>query len=1136
MKYVFCCYKIFIFTAQKLLTYYKRIKFNNQNINLTYSFMRKSLSRLMMGGLALLSLSSVGYAQTLTQDWKYTEDLPAAGNARWGTGSQGKVWTNDKSVPQLIYWDKDGKHLVTDASGAALGMNGTGVTVDAAGNIIASDAFPGITSSTTYKILPAGGNALQDLTVAIPEGATAGRMDFLGRVNGNIMSESGGAFYIATQNSVNVSKIFVANGAQVVEKSKSFKGSVAGGTDGICQPLDNNPESDNFIAKPDRKQKVFSYYENGEPVLYSDLKANSTAGGDVVVLNGVTYTIEPNQTDYCDGFQIVDRSKNEVVTTHTEEFTTRAATPNQNSLTVEKVDEYTANIYQYVPGQLVAKYTFTLPKPAPALEARNAYAYDIQVAKAADKVTVTYRLNAPAESAKVQIFADGKLAKEVDGTVVASYTDDTKTAVNNLNTVEIPMTDIPKDALVSFKVSVVSATVDVATVAEKTYKFYHPQGVAIDNNPESPYFGRLYVTESMPSGANYHSGTEGQGLYVFDQQLNPVKNAAGTYAFKGGQTFPSKFEDGAGKQSYDPRKVRISKDGRVFLSGQNDKGVALWEVNPDDLNADFTQVIKGTVDAATYEMKTADGAFIAAPNVGMDVRGEGNDLKVLMLSSNKSGIAAYSPTGYRTDEYNLGTAKEWSQAPSNNVAALTGKYTVINTNTSVAYDNEGGIWYLNSRAEATDEQPALVHINAEGVEDYKEGAGYYARYGGGGIAFNKDFTRLAVACSDQTINIYTVTKGEDGVPVLTKEYGFATTIGRNCNDIAWDVADNLYIVGNSGEWFKSFSLPRANGEVVVEAASKYDMKISSDEYPATLYVIGAMTNWNPTDGIQLEKSADGVYKGEITTTAITDNMVFVGELSSDWAVVNANRWGFQDESTTTKINEPNAIVKVADGGAITLGAVGTYKVTVDLKNLTVLFEGEEPKPVYPEALYMIGTINPETPWDVTDGSVKLEKDADKAIYRVKEAVVYPAGEDDLFGYISFTGVLGTASDDWTTVNPNRYGPKVADTVLENETSGEIVKNAESYKIKAGKYDVVINLEEGTIMVSEVGAGVDGVESEVKVIAGRGVIRIEGEVQATSVYNVNGQAVVLGSPEKEFNVSAGIYVVVTDGKTVKVLVK
>lgn len=46
-----------------------------------------------------------------------------------------------------------------------------------------------------------------DLTVTLPEGVTAGRMDFLGRAVGNVMSETGGAFYITPANSGKIAKI-----------------------------------------------------------------------------------------------------------------------------------------------------------------------------------------------------------------------------------------------------------------------------------------------------------------------------------------------------------------------------------------------------------------------------------------------------------------------------------------------------------------------------------------------------------------------------------------------------------------------------------------------------------------------------------------------------------------------------------------------------------------------------------------------------------------------------------------------------------------------------------------------------------------------------------------------------------------
>ena len=312
--------------------------------------MRKSFKHILLAGLTIASTAMAMNAQTLTQDWKVTEGLPTAGNARWGIGFDGKVYTNDKSVPQIIAINAEGKTTV--ATSAA----GTAITVDGAGNFIVNDGFPNAASSTTFKILPAGTTEMIALTVTLPEGVTAGRLDFLGRAVGNVMSETGGAFYITPANSGKIAKIFVAKGVQVAEKSKAIAAGIACASDGHVQPADNNPETDNIFVRPARTQAFFDG-------LTKVGTANTTAGGDAVTLDGTLFTFEPCGTNYVDGFQVVNRTTNEVVATHENEFSKSAAAPNQNAISVEKVDEYTAAIYQYVPGQMVAKYTFSLPKP-----------------------------------------------------------------------------------------------------------------------------------------------------------------------------------------------------------------------------------------------------------------------------------------------------------------------------------------------------------------------------------------------------------------------------------------------------------------------------------------------------------------------------------------------------------------------------------------------------------------------------------------------------------------------------------------------------------------------------------------------------------------------------------------------------
>ena len=450
------------------------------------------------------------------------------------------------------------------------------------------------------------------------------------------------------------------------------------------------------------------------------------------------------------------------------------------------------------------------------VEAKNAYAYDVRVEQTEEKVIVSYALNAPANAVRVIAKAEGEVVASKAGSAVAQIKGG---EVANAHSVEFAIAELPRKEI-TFEVEVTGDVVANPTLVPVQYGFYHSQAVDVDVNPESEFFGRVYATECMPDGVgkNYHSATKGQALYAFDATLAPIANNEGTYGFTGGLT-----TDAANK---DPRKVRVAEDGRVFLTRQALTGVSpLVEVNPADLNANFTDVfVDFTVDAETYELKTADGKFMASPNIAFDVKGQGEDLKVFMLSTTKAGIA-YNPRGNFAKEYNLGTAKTWNAEPSATIDALDTltHYTVNYLGASVEYDNEGGIWYCQYRGTPKESEPTLIHVNAQGVEDYKDFT-FVSR--SSAIRFNNDFSLLAIAGNGgKKCTIFKVEKDADGKPVLNKQYEFAVN-GNNVNDIAWDYANNLYIVNSSSELLYMFAMPRESAVVTTPAAARYTVDLT----------------------------------------------------------------------------------------------------------------------------------------------------------------------------------------------------------------------------------------------------------------------------------------------------------------------
>ena len=310
---------------------------------------------------------------TLTKDWEKTTDMPAATNARWAAGYDGKLYLQNNADAKVTVLDG------TTATDIVTGVNGWCLTVDEAGNLIISAGKFG-TGSVDFRILPAGKTSASDmitLSVTNPDGTNAnGRMDTFGRAIGDVMSEKGGAFYTLAQSQTMISKIFVANGAQVADKSvainpgKEFAASTNSNLS-VVQPINSDVNAtDNVVWMSRSTQNSFCKLDGTAYTEYSyqpDASVNSTAGGDIVTLGGVVYTIEPAGTSASNGFVIVDRTNDKVVYTFNE---TGVIAGGIYSAYVgfEKIDDTKANVYHYAPGMNATKYTFEVPAVPTAIE------------------------------------------------------------------------------------------------------------------------------------------------------------------------------------------------------------------------------------------------------------------------------------------------------------------------------------------------------------------------------------------------------------------------------------------------------------------------------------------------------------------------------------------------------------------------------------------------------------------------------------------------------------------------------------------------------------------------------------------------------------------------------------------------
>ena len=221
--------------------------------------------------------------------------------------------------------------------------------------------------------------------------------------------------------------------------------------------------------------------------------------------------------------------------------------------------------------------------------ALNPYAYGLKSDLSDDEknVTLTYSLNADATSVNIVIL---------DGETVVKTQTSTGTA-QGTHSVEVSTDGFDKGKTLSWKVEVKGAAHNT-TNNHGGYQLYHPSGVDIDNNPESPHFGRILCNEAMQSVASktekYRSAGFGAGIYAFTPAFEPIDNGDKP-GFNGGNTFVNTHNlytttNSSGNKVYNQtayvtRRIRISDDGRIFLTSLNPTQDAyLWEVNPDNLN------------------------------------------------------------------------------------------------------------------------------------------------------------------------------------------------------------------------------------------------------------------------------------------------------------------------------------------------------------------------------------------------------------------------------------------------------------------------------------------------------------------------------------------------------------------------
>lgn len=457
----------------------------------------------------------------------------------------------------------------------------------------------------------------------------------------------------------------------------------------------------------------------------------------------------------------------------------------------------------------------------------NIYASQLKSGEVTDgKVEISYLLNAPATALELQILnADNSVLSAIPLTDEALLTKGAHTATVDLSQIA--------DGTYAWAIKAVAApteaVVEVTDNSAEEYSFYLPQGLEVDKNPESAFFGQIYITEGTDGVAEGKDagGTETtkhtkQGIFIYDALL-VKQNPDRLVGYTGNVAFAENRQG--------PKRMAVAEDGMVFVCDNGATTSGVWMMDPANPAANFKEVLDTTKRGTIF-------TTIAA----IDVVGAGAD-RVLYTLDNIS-----TATG-NANSYAIGTAETpYAEAPVS-IFDVT-KVPMGNPDASIRFDGHDGFWVAQSRW-GDDTYKGFAHINAKGERDWVSSKDFLPFVNNisyrGTLNLNADKTLLAFGSDKKGVVFSIAYDAETGAPALTKLYETAA-LGNNIDGIAFDYAGNLYVASASTERMYAFATPKADNSCVTPAAKKYALTVSN----------GTTALYNLDQCVAITRNADNI--------------------------------------------------------------------------------------------------------------------------------------------------------------------------------------------------------------------------------------------------------------------------------------
>jgi hypothetical protein len=332
------------------------------------------------------------------------------------------------------------------------------------------------------------------------------------------------------------------------------------------------------------------------------------------------------------------------------------------------------------------------------------------------------------------------------------------------------------------------------------------RGIAIDRNPSSRYYGRIFVANSQ---SNYVFGATLPGDNVGILKLN----ADGSPGDEGG------FSDGGYPWAGDlssPWHVEVSDDDFVYINDWSMGGkIIRWD--PTLPTNSMQLVLRPDNWLIT---SNADGTLVTNNLGGPAIFGTGNSTQIWLADSASGasrGVVRYSVT---------------NSAVATNDVGITVVAVSVGTNLTVgpydvALDKAGNIYTIQGIATAGDPServfrfpaydPSTNGLAPETNATWAVGSADDTYEFASGLALDPTGTYLAVAFRGPPAGNTRILYATNGIEVtnLDLNIDISGTTTHDDTDCAWDAVGNVYYIDNAFPAWRAVSPPGANQATTV---------------------------------------------------------------------------------------------------------------------------------------------------------------------------------------------------------------------------------------------------------------------------------------------------------------------------------